>query len=183
MRGRHGDDPTEPPASDRPIPFRRSPTSPPSPRRARGCSAWACIPSRLPLGRRHRALGRPRPHALGRLSRYRCGQVRRRDGAARSGARVSQRPLVTGAQVRRLIAAAGGGRIAGVEYESAARRAGVAAGMVVLSAGAVNSAILLLASADDATSRTASPTAPTGRPQFHEPQLLGDAGHRSAAHQ
>ncbi len=57
--------------------------------------------------------------------------------------------LFTGAQVTRLVAGADG-RITGVEYDVQGERKSMAAPLVVLSAGAVNSSVLLLRSADGA---------------------------------
>ncbi|MFY7779036.1 MAG: GMC oxidoreductase [Elstera sp.] len=54
--------------------------------------------------------------------------------------------LVTGARVRRLLASPDGRRVAGVEVETAEGLQRLSAGTIVLSAGAVNSAALLLAS-------------------------------------
>jgi choline dehydrogenase-like flavoprotein len=58
--------------------------------------------------------------------------------------------LLTGAHVRRLIPDKAGARIAAVEYEQAGEIRRVEAETVVLSAGAVNSAAILLAGADEA---------------------------------
>jgi len=54
--------------------------------------------------------------------------------------------LQTGAKVRRLILATDGKRVDGVEYEVGGERHGLNARLIVLSAGAVNSAALLLRS-------------------------------------
>lgn len=58
--------------------------------------------------------------------------------------------LVTGAQVERLLVAPDGRRIEGVEYTLHGERRHLRAGTVILAAGAVNSAALLLRSATDA---------------------------------
>ncbi|MHB2167435.1 FAD-dependent oxidoreductase [Alsobacter sp. R-9] len=58
--------------------------------------------------------------------------------------------LRTGVRVLRLLAAPDGRRIEGVEVEEGGERKVLRAGTVVLAAGAVNSAVLLLASATDA---------------------------------
>jgi choline dehydrogenase-like flavoprotein len=57
--------------------------------------------------------------------------------------------LVTGARATRLLAEADG-RVAAVEYEEASATRRLSAGLVVLAAGAINSAVLLLRSADAA---------------------------------
>lgn len=57
--------------------------------------------------------------------------------------------MATGARVRRLIAAPDGKRIAAVEFEQGGETKRMSPKLVVLAAGAVNSAALLLASAND----------------------------------
>ena len=130
--------------------------------------------------RRYRALARPRPHAVGRLSRHPHRQV---DAETASLARALAYPnvsLVTGTRALRLVMAPDGGRVEGVEVEQGGDAQGSAGGTVVLAAGAVNSAALLLASANERQSRWRRQPLRHRRAELHEPQFVGDARRRSA---
>ncbi len=80
--------------------------------------------------------------------------------------------LQTGARVTRLVA--DGGRITGVEVAGMGL---LTAPVVVLSAGAVMSSVLLLGSADASHPTGLANTIRSGGAQFHEPQSVGGACH------
>ena len=79
--------------------------------------------------------------------------------------------LRTNARVERLLLEPDGKRVAGAEVSTNGERKTIRARIVVLAAGAVNSAALLLALS---RGRARQPVG-RGRPAFHEPQLLGRA--------
>ncbi|MCB7148949.1 GMC family oxidoreductase N-terminal domain-containing protein, partial [Stenotrophomonas maltophilia] len=80
----------------------------------------------------------------------RCGKLDAETAPLARALRDSTTRLVTGAQVERLLVAPDGRRIEGVEYLHRGERRRLRAATVVLAAGAVNSAALLLRSATDA---------------------------------
>ena len=90
--------------------------------------------------------------------------------------------MVTGALVTRLVAGPGG-RVTEVEYDHAKESRRVSAPLVVLSAGAINSAVLLLRSAREGFPARPCEPVGSGRAKLHEPQLYGGHGRTSAAPQ
>ena len=126
-------------------------------------------PSSLPLGIDLEGWLRARRDAVGCLPRHHRGEERRRERRDRRRAEASERDA--GDRSARDPPGSRGGRAdrRRSSIGSAARPKRLAPGLVILSAGAVNSAVLLL------RSRLANRSGP-GRAQLHEPQLLGGAG-------
>ena len=77
--------------------------------------------------------------------------------------------LETGARVLRLETDGAGKRIEAVVYESGGETRRLTPKLVALAAGAVNSALLLLASANGADARRPRQSRRSGRAAFHEP--------------
>ncbi|MBM3396170.1 MAG: GMC family oxidoreductase [Betaproteobacteria bacterium] len=147
VHGRAGDDPTEPPRSA-PFPHGPIPHEPVIAEVFERMRVRGLHPAHMPAAIDFHAGG----------SCVRCGtcdafpckigakgdaETRLIDPALKHG----NVELHTGCRVRRLIADGEGKRIVAVEYERKGETLRVSAGMVVLSAGAINSAALLLASA------------------------------------
>ncbi|MFI5017184.1 MAG: GMC oxidoreductase [Dongiales bacterium] len=147
VRGRHGVDPTEPPASTD-YPFPPIPDEPAIAETRARLARLGLHPFSLPLAVDIERWVARAPTPWDAFPNIDAGKFDAETGPLAQALAFPNVRLVTGAKVRRLIAEAGSGRIAEVEYESAGETRRLAAGMVVLAAGAVNSAILLLASAD-----------------------------------
>ena len=112
-----------------------------------------------------------------------AGKFDAETGPLAEALRIANVRLVTGAMVERLIAAPDGRRIAAVDYERAGETRTLARRSWSCSPPARSiRRSCCCASADERIRRPRQPLRP-GRPQFHEPQQLGDARHRSAAHQ
>jgi choline dehydrogenase-like flavoprotein len=147
VHGQAGDDPTEGPRA--PYPYPPVPHAPRIAEIVEGLRAQGLHPSSLPLG-----LIRPGEPGGCRLCNT-CNSFPCRVDAKSDADVVCVRPalsqpnvtLWTGARAERLLASAAGDRIEAVEIERAGARVRVAAGLVVVSCGAVNSAALLLRSA------------------------------------
>ncbi len=146
VRGAVGQDPTEPPHS-RPYPFPPVPDEAPIAEVRARLKRAGVHPYSLPLGvDLKRWLGRRRtpwdahPHADD-------GKMDAESAALSQALRHDNVTLLTGCRVTRLEAAAGG-RIAAVHYREGGAEHVLRPRLVVLSAGAVQSAVLLLRSAD-----------------------------------
>jgi choline dehydrogenase-like flavoprotein len=158
VRGKPGDDPTEPRHS---APYEYPPV-PDEPaiadvreRLARARTPWDAFPDT----------------ATGKMDAESCAL-----GAALAHDNVT---LETAARVVRLEADSSGKRIVAIVYEKAGESHRISPRLAVLSAGAVNSALLLLASAiGDADGARQSRR--SGRAPFHESQFVGRAGYTSA---
>ena len=143
--GALGDDPTEPHHSA-PYPLPAIPDEPAIAAARERLRRVGLHPAALPLGVDIRAWVKRAatpwdafPDArTGKMDAETCGLA-----AALAHPNVT---LQTGAKVRRLILATDGKRVDGVEYEVGGERHGLNARLIVLSAGAVNSAALLLRS-------------------------------------
>lgn len=148
VRGRLGEDPTEPPHSGT-YPFPPVPDEPPIADLRRRLAGVGLHPSTLPLGvdiQRWLAHGKTTWDAFPDT----CGG--KMDAETAALAEALKHPnveLITNARVTRLVAGEGG-RIVAVEASVAGRHESLKAPVVVLAAGAVQSAVLLLGSADAA---------------------------------
>ncbi|HEX9856718.1 MAG TPA: GMC family oxidoreductase [Paracoccaceae bacterium] len=146
VRGQIGDDPTEPPHSGR-YPHAPVPDEPAIADLRRRLARVGLHPSSLPLGvdiDRWLARGQTPWDAFPDT----CGG--KMDAESVALARALAHPdvtLLTGAKVEKLVAGEGG-RIAAVQFTCAGKAETLSAPIVVLAAGAVNTAALLLASAD-----------------------------------
>ena len=149
VRGSVGDDPTEPPRS--PYPFPPVPHAPGMARVAERLRALGLHPSPLPLG-----LVNPGDPTGCRLCNT-CNSFVCRIHAKSDADIIAVRPataypnvrLWTGACVRRLIHDPSGTKVEALEVERGGGVERIAAGLVVVACGAVNSAALLLRSASD----------------------------------
>jgi len=147
VRGSLGDDPTEPEHTT-PYPFAPVPDEPAIARVRQRLQRVGLHPASLPLGvdidawlQRAATPWDAFPDTRsGKMDAETCGLA-----AALAHPNVM---LKTGALVRRLVVAPDGSRIDGVEVDIDGERQVLKAGLVVLSAGAVNSAALLLRSAE-----------------------------------
>jgi choline dehydrogenase-like flavoprotein len=146
VRGALGEDPTEPPHSGD-YPYPPVPDEPPIADFRRRLMALGLHPSSLPLGVDIEAwLGHGRT-PWDAFPNTRGGKM---DAETVGLAYALQHPNVTlmeGAQVRRLVVGEGG-RIDGVMVERSGATETISTSIVALAAGAVNSAVILLASAD-----------------------------------
>jgi choline dehydrogenase-like flavoprotein len=148
VRGQSGEDPTEPPRST-PFPHPAVPDEPSIARVRERLRAVGLKPFSLPLAvdiERWLARGRTPWDAY---PDTRCGKIDAETGPLAEALASPHVSLVTGALVERLLTEANGRRIRGVEVLHQGERRSIRAGLVVLSAGAVNSAALLLRSADE----------------------------------
>jgi choline dehydrogenase-like flavoprotein len=149
VHGAVGDDPTEPPRA--PYPYPPVPHAPRMAAIADQLRALGLHPSPLPLG-----LIRPGESDGCRLCNT-CNSFPCRINAKSDADVLCVRPamgqpnvtLWTGAMARRLIASASGSRVEAVEIERGGNVHRIEAGLVIVSCGAVNSAALLLRSAND----------------------------------
>ena len=149
VRGATGDDPTEPPHGAYPYPA--VPHAPGMARIAERLRAQGLHPSSLPLG-----LLNPGDPGGCRLcntcNSFVCRIHAKSDAdviAVRPAAQHPNVTLWTNARARRLLTDASGSRIASVEIERQGRVEEVSAPIVIVSCGAINSAALLLQSAND----------------------------------
>jgi choline dehydrogenase-like flavoprotein len=149
VRGAAGEDPTEPPRSAA-YPHRPVPDEPAIAAVRERLSGVGMRPFSLPLAV---DIERWLKRAATPWDAYPDTRSGKYDAETASLARALQSPtvsLVTGAEVERLIVAPDGKRIEGVEYSRGGERRRLRASVVVVSAGAVNSAALLLRSATEA---------------------------------
>ena len=147
VRGALGDDPTEPRHST-PYPFPAVPDEP-AIAAARGRMKRVGLhPAPLPLGVDVETWLKRAQTPWDAFPDTRSGKM---DAETCGLAQALKHPnvtLLTGAKVERLLMAADGKRVEGVEYSVAGERRILKAKTIVLSAGAVNSAALLLRSSD-----------------------------------
>jgi choline dehydrogenase-like flavoprotein len=148
VRGVHGIDPTEPPASTA-YPHPPVPDEPAIAETRTRLARLGLHPFSLPLAVDVERWVARAPTPWDAFPNVDAGKVDAETGPLARALAFPNVRLVTGARVRRPIAEAGGARIASVEYEIAGEIRRLAAGIVVLAAGAVNSAALLLAGADE----------------------------------
>ncbi|MEL6519428.1 MAG: GMC family oxidoreductase [Pseudomonadota bacterium] len=147
VRGSLGHDPTEPRHSGS-YPFAPVPHEPPIADAANRLQAHGLHPSHLPLGVDIDTWLAGGETGWDAFPNTGDGKKDAESVGLKSALRHNNVRLETGCQVTRLIAEAGG-RITAVEYTKADRSHRLAARIVILSAGAVNSAALLLRSAND----------------------------------
>lgn len=148
VRGAAGEDPTEPPRSGAYV-YPRVPDEAPIAAVRERLSRQGLRPFSLPLAidiERWLQHGRTPWDAF---PDTRSGKIDAENVLARALAHPNVQ-VVTRTRVRRLLLAADGRRIEGVEVERDGETSVLRAGTIVLAAGAVNSAALLLASATDA---------------------------------
>ncbi|MCP8938259.1 GMC family oxidoreductase [Alsobacter sp. SYSU M60028] len=148
VRGATGEDPTEPPRSS-PYPFGPVPDEPPIARARERLKAAGLRPFSLPLAV---DIDRWLAHGATPWDAYPDTRSGKFDAETASLATALADPNIsvqTRTRAVRLLASPDG-RIEGVEAERDGERRVIRAGLVVLAAGAVNSAALLLASADEA---------------------------------
>lgn len=151
VRGCLGEDPTEPPHSGS-YPFPPVPDEEPIAELRRRFAAVGVHPSCLPLGvdiEDWLSHGRTPWDAF---PNTRSGKMDAESVGLATALRHPNVTLMEGARVRRLVAGPEG-RIESVKFERDGWADSVSAPVVVLAAGAVNSAVLLLASADEAHPR------------------------------
>ena len=153
MHGARGEDPTEPPASA-PYPYPAGLPRAAHPAALRRPDPGRAPPLPLPLGHHARRGGaRLQPvHPLRHLRRLRvpgARQVRRRGDRRTPGVEHDNVDLVRNAVVRRLETDASGRTVTSVVADVDGASSASPATIVVVSAGAANSAKLLLASAND----------------------------------
>ena len=149
VRGQHDTDPTEPPRG--PFPHPPVPHAPRMTAIVEQLRAEGLHPSPLPLG-----LLRPGEvggcRLCGTCNSFPCQEHAKSDAevcCVRPALAFPGVELWTGARARRLITDATGRRVEAVEVERAGDVSAVDAGLVVVSCGAVNSAALLLQSANE----------------------------------
>jgi len=145
VRGELGDDPTEPKHSQ-PYPFPPVPDEAPIARMRAKLRAVGMHPASLPLGidierwlNKAKTPWDAHPNADD-------GKMDAETAPLREALRHRNVTLVTGATVRRFVAGPNGRDVAAVEYEHQGERKTLHPKLVILSAGAVRSAALLLAS-------------------------------------
>ena len=149
VRGQAGDDPTEPFRSE-PYPHAASPHEPLLARLADGLAKQNLHPFHMPSAIDFGPGGTCR--RCGTCDAFACRFDAKGDAETRVLRPLLSKPnmtLVTGAKVLRLIADAEGKCIAAVEYEKGGEIHQISAPLIVLSAGAINSALLLQRSADE----------------------------------
>jgi len=153
VHGVHGIDPTEPPAS---APYLYPPVShePRIAELAADLSKIGLHPFPLPVGVMLDENDRERGACIrcSTCDGFPCLVDAKADAhviAMRPALRDPNVTLLTGAYVKRLETSAGGGEIGGIVFERGGIEERVAAQIVVVSAGAINSAALLLRSAND----------------------------------
>ena len=149
VRGRAGDDPTEPPRS---APYLHAPIphEPVISRVARGFERLGLRPFHMPSAIDYGPGGLCR--RCGTCDAFVCRFDAKGDAETRLLRPTLKHPnvsLLTGARVRRLIADDDGKHIVAVEIERAGEITTIEAPLFVLSAGAINSALILLRSANE----------------------------------
>jgi choline dehydrogenase-like flavoprotein len=145
VRGRTGEDPTEPPHST-PYPAAPVPDEPPIAEARRRLAKLGLHPFALPLAV---DIDRWLAHAPTPWDAYpdtHCGKFDAETAPLAQALRHNAVTLQTATRAERLLLAADGRRIEGIELTAGGERRVLRAGLVVLSAGAVNSAALLLRS-------------------------------------
>ena len=148
--GQHGLDPTEPPRG--PYPYEAVAHDPRMAELVDGLRAQGLHPSPLPLG----LLNPGQPDGCVRCrtcNSFPCKVHAKSDADVCCIRPLLERPNVTlwtNAFARRLLTAPGGGRVTAVEIQRNGGQVRVEAGLVIVSCGAVNSAALMLRSANDA---------------------------------
>lgn len=148
--GVHGndDDPTLPRSSE-PFPFPAVPHEPPIQRAAEGLARHGLTPSHIPLGIDLRERGRCiRCHTCDGFPCLVDAKFDADVSCVRPAVTSGSVELVTNAHVTRVLTDDSGRRATGVEVSGRNGQFTVTAGTVVISGGAVNSAALLLRSAD-----------------------------------
>lgn len=149
VRGRGGEDPTEPGRST-PYPHPPVPDEPAIAAVRQRLQAVGLRPFSLPLAVDiERWLARA-PTPWDAYPDTGCGKFDAETASLAQALACPETALVTGAEVRRLLLERDGRRVAGAEVIWNGERRTVRAGIVVLAAGAVNSAALLLRSANEA---------------------------------
>jgi choline dehydrogenase-like flavoprotein len=146
VRGAAGEDPTEP-AHSAPYPHGAVPDEPAIAEARERLKRQGLHPFSLPLAidiERWLAHGQTPWDAF---PDTRCGKLDAETAALAKATAGGDVTLVTGAHVERLTLAPDGRKLAGAEYRKDGERRTIAAGTVILSAGAINSAALLLRSA------------------------------------
>jgi choline dehydrogenase-like flavoprotein len=149
VRGNGAEDPTEPPRSA-PYPYPPVPDEAPIAEARRRLVAQGLHPFSLPLGV---DIERWLKRAATPWDAYPDTRTGKMDAETTALARALEDPDITlhpGVKVERLVLGRDGRRIEGVEVVEGGERRVLRAGLVVLSAGAINSAVLLLASACEA---------------------------------
>ncbi len=159
VRGRAGDDPTEPPRSS-PYPHAPIPHEPVIARLAERFAQAGLHPFHMPSAIDFGPGGLCR--RCGTCDAFVCRFDAKGDGENRLVRPALAHPnvsLMTDARVHRLIAAPDGRRIVAAEVERGGSMVRIEAPLFVLSAGAINSALILLRSADE-RNPTGSPIPP-----------------------
>ena len=144
VRGEAGEDPTEPPHSA-PYPYPAVPDEAPLARVRQRLRSIGLHPASLPLAVDRDAWLARAPTPWDCFPDSRTGKMDAETCALATALLDRNVALETGARVRRLVSG-DRGRIAAVEYEQHGTVKRLTPGIVILSAGAVNSAALLLAS-------------------------------------
>ena len=147
VHGALGFDESEPPHSSP----SRSPPFPTS-RRSRGCAknqgSWAA-PIPIAARRRHRPMAQAREDTMGHLSDTGTGKMDAESCGLAEALRHPNVELRENVKVERVVLDSDGQRLAGVEASVGGERKRILGRIVILAAGAVNSAALLLASRDE----------------------------------
>jgi choline dehydrogenase-like flavoprotein len=150
VHGQAGDDPTGPPRSG-PFPYPGVPHEPYIEQIAEQFKLQGLHPYSLPMGIDLRENGRC--IRCKTCDGFPCQVLAKADADVRAVRPALQSPnlvLWTNAYARRLLTVPGGKSVTAVEVERHGRRTEVQAGLFIVSCGAVNSAALLLRSANDA---------------------------------
>lgn len=149
IRGRAGDDPTEPPRSS-PYSYEPVPHEPVIGKVSAGFARLGLNPFHMPSAIDYGPDGLCR--RCGACDAFVCRFDAKGDAETRLLRPALQRPnvsLLTGARVRRLISGPNGREIVAAEIERAGEIMSIEAPLFILSAGAINSAVILLRSADE----------------------------------
>ena len=147
VRGALGDDPTEPRHSA-PYPWPAIPDEPAMAATRERLRRTGLHPASLPLGVDIEAWMKRAPTPWDAFPDTRTGKMDAETCGLAGALAHPNVTLLTGAKVRRLIMAPNGKHVEGVECDIGGERRRLKAGLVVLSAGAVNSAALLLRSSE-----------------------------------
>jgi choline dehydrogenase-like flavoprotein len=147
VRGALGDDPTEPRHSF-PYPFPAVPDEPPIAAARERMRRVGLHPAPLPLGVDIDAWLKRAPTPWDALPDARTGKMDAETCGLAAALAHPNVTLRTSAKVERLLMAPDGRRVEGVEYVVGGERRVIEADLVVLAAGAVNSAALLLRSSE-----------------------------------
>ncbi|MCT8997511.1 GMC oxidoreductase [Chelativorans intermedius] len=148
VRGTLGEDPTEPPHSA-PYPFPPVPDEPPIARLRERLRKIGLNPASLPLGVDHALWLQRAATPWDAFPNAGRGKMDAESCALAAALKDENVRLETGARVERLEASRDGRSIARIHYRVGAEQRTVSPKLVILSAGAVNSAALLLRSGED----------------------------------